>query len=92
MIHGSFDFFFATGGNGAEGAGAGAGATGVCMAGVLISPVVTGGGWTDGGGGVTGGGGGGAGAAGCRPTSAVFGAPVGAVVGPVLRGSATVAG
>jgi hypothetical protein len=98
MINGIFDFFFATGGgNGAEGScAAGAG----CIAGT--SPVDTAG-WSAGGGGGgggvtdTGGGGGGGGvgggAAGGLAISEVLGVvPVGPVVGPVLRGSATVAG
>src|SRR5205085_7548750 len=94
MIHGSFDFFFATGGgNGAEGAGNGADGTtgGACgAAGVLISPVVTrGGGAAEG---VTAGGGGGVAGGVGLPMSDGFAPPAGAVVGPVLRGSATVAG
>ena len=97
MIHGNFDFFFATGGNGAEGAMAGWGAA--------ISPVVArgwstaavGGGGGAGGGVATTGGGGGGGAAGGGvgglPMSEVLAlVPAGPVVGPVLRGSATVAG
>ena len=92
MIHGSFDFFCATGGNGADGAEAGCG--------TAISPVVArdgsiaAGGGAGGGVAATGGGGGAAGGGvGCLPISEVFGvAPVGPVVGPVLRGSATVAG
>jgi len=90
MIQGSFDFFFATGGgNGAEGAGVAA----TIGWGRAISPVVTFGGSTTGGGGggVTGGGAGGDDAGG-PAMSEVFGAPDGPVVGPVLRGSATVAG
>jgi len=101
MIHGSFDFFFATGGgNGAEGAGNGADGTtgGACgAAGVRISPVVTRGGGgaeavTGGGDGDTGGGAGGVAGGVGLAMSAVFAPPAGAVVGPVLRGSATVAG
>src|SRR6185369_8703319 len=79
MIHGSFDFFFATGcgGNGVDGAGCGNGADGAAATtggggGATTSPVVrccgcstAGGG---GGAGVTGGGGGGAG----REMSDVF--------------------
>ena len=87
MIHGNFDFFFATGGNGADGAVPAA--TGDADCGATTSPVVrccccsTRGG---GGGGVTGGGG-----VGGLEISEVLGAdPV--VVGPVLRGNATVAG
>ena len=95
MMYGIFDFFFATGGgNGADGAGADTGGGGC---GVTTSPVVrccgcsTTGGGGGGGVGVTGGGGGGdAGGAG-REMSEVFGA-VELVVGPVLRGNATVAG
>ena len=95
MISGSFDFFFATGGgNGAEGAWT---AAAVCIAGtstVVGATCSAGGG--GGGGGVTvvgGGGGVGGGAAGGLAISEVFGVvPVGPVVGPVLRGSATVAG
>ena len=86
MIHGNFDFCFATGGNGADGADAAA--TGDGAWGVTTSPVVRccccstrGGG---GGAGVGGGVGG-------LEISEVLGAdPV--VVGPVLRGNATVAG
>ena len=98
MINGSFDFFFATAGNGADGA------TAAC-AGAAISPVVARGGSAAGvggaGGGVTGGGGGGGGATYCggaagggvAEISEVLGVDeVGPVVGPVLRGSATVAG
>jgi hypothetical protein len=113
MIHGSFDFFFATGGGkGAEGAaaaGRGAEGTGVgdtVGCGATTSPVVLAGGCSAGGGGggaaVTGGGGGVGGITGGGDItwgggaglemSAVFGAVVvGPVVGPVLRGSATVA-
>ena len=107
MINGAFDFFFAAtgGGNGAEGAGA-ATAGGGCMAGTSVvvgtggSTAAGGGGGgggathCGGGGGVAGGGGGaGGGGVGALPMSAVFGVdPVGPVVGPVLRGSATVAG
>ena len=96
MIHGSFDFFCATGGGkGAEGAGVATADTGGGC-GATTSPVVRacgcsagGGAGGGGGGGVTEGGGGGGGA-GCE-ISAVFGLdPVGPVVGPVLRGSATV--
>ena len=90
IINGTFDFFCATGaGNGAEDAGAWA-------APAVIAGWSTGGG---GGGGVTdtggggGGGGVGGGAAGGLAISEVLGVvPVGPVVGPVLRGSATVAG
>jgi len=98
MINGIFDFFFATGGNGADGA------TATC-GGATISPVVARGGSAAGvggaGGGVTGGGGGGGGATYCGGAggggvariSEVLGfVDVGPVVGPVLRGSATVAG
>ena len=93
MIHGIFDFFFATGGNGAEGATAGCGAA--------ISPVVArigstaaGGGGAGGGGGVaaTGGGGGGGGVGDLPMSEVLGGVPAGPVVGPVLRGNATVAG
>ena len=103
MIHGAFDFFFATGGGkGAEGASAGNGADGgdVTTIGVggraATSPVVRSAGCSIAGGGLTGGGGGGGGGgvAG-REMSDVFGgvAVVGPVVGPVLRGGkATVAG
>ena len=99
MIHGNFDFFVATGGgNGVDGAGAetatAGGAGGGC--GATTSPVVRAGGCigggagVGGGGGVTEGGGGGGGAG--REMSEVFGLdPVGPVVGPVLRGNATVA-
>ena len=98
MIHGTFDFFFATGGggNGAEGA-AGNGAEVAATGGATTSPVVrvgstTGGG--GGGGGVTGGGGGGGGGVAGLEMSDVSGdALAGLVVGPVLRGgNATVAG
>ena len=96
MMYGIFDFFFATGGgNGADGAGAetvggGCGAT--------TSPVVrccgcsTTGGGAGGGGGVTGGGGGGGDGGAGREMSEVFADVVALVVGPVLRGKATVAG
>jgi hypothetical protein len=79
MIHGIFDFFCgaAAGGNGAEGAG-------VAGCGTTTSAVFTF--FSTGGGG--GGGGGGAGeVTGCFDISDVLG-----LVGPVLRGSATVAG
>lgn len=97
MISGTFDFFCATGGggNGVEGA-EGAWTTGSgCIAGT--STVVGAGGGGGGGAAVTGGGGGeggvGGGAAGGFAISEVFGlVSVGPVVGPVLRGSATVAG
>ena len=100
MIHGSFDFFFATGcgGNGADGAGCGNGAdvAGVATTagggGATTSPVVRccGGSTGGGGGGATGGGGGGGAG---REMSDVFGAdPAGPVVGPVLRGNAIVCG
>lgn len=99
MIHGNFDFFFATGGgNGAEGANAGCGAAISPVAARVCSTAVGGGGGGAGGGvATTGGGGGGGGAAGGgvggRPMSEVFGVdPVEPVVGPVFRGSATVAG
>ena len=83
IISGTFDFFFTTGtGSGAEGAG-----------------VETAGGGSAGGGvAATGGGGGAGGGVGVwvawgLAMSEVFGVvPVGPVVGPVLRGSATVAG
>ena len=99
MIHGAFDFFFATGGgNGADGASAGNGAEGgdVTTIGVggraATSPVVRSAGCSTagGGGGLTGGGGGVAG----REMSDVSGdVTAGPVVGPVLRGgNATVAG
>ena len=87
-IHGNFDFFCAaTGccGKGVEGAGAAIAGAGC---GALISPVVDASAAGDGGGG----GGGGVGCGGCLAMSDVFGAPAGPVVGPVLRGSATVAG
>jgi len=94
MISGSFDFFFAGGaGSGADGAGVG-------TAGIGTSAVTccsaAGGGGGGGGAAATGGGGGGGaggGVAGGREMSEVFGVvEVGPVVGPVLRGSATVAG
>ena len=89
MINGIFDFFCATGGgNGAEGAGCVAGTSTVDAACCDASGGGGGGGVTD-----TGGGGGGGGAAGGLAISEVLGEfPVGPVVGPVLRGSATVAG
>ena len=99
MISGTFDFFFATGGgNGVEGADGvedaethGSG----CAAGTS-TVVGAGGGGGGGGAAVTGGGGGGGGvggAAGGFAMSEVFGLDsVGPVVGPVWRGSATVAG
>ena len=102
MMYGIFDFFFATGGgNGADGAGAetgggGCGATTSPVVRVCACPTAGGGGGGGGGAavtGVTGGGGGGGGDAGGagREMSDVFGA-VEPVVGPVLRGKATVAG
>ena len=89
IIHGNFDFFCATGGGkGVEGAGvaiAGAGC------GAMISPVVVFGASAAGGGG---GGGGGVGGGGCclAMSDVVGGTPAGPVVGPVLRGNATVVG
>jgi len=97
MIHGTFDFFFATGGgNGADGA-AGNGADVAATTGAATSPVVRGcstAGGGGGGGGVTGGGGGGGGGVAGLEMSDVSGdALAGLVVGPVLRGgNATVAG
>ena len=97
MIHGNFDFFCATGaaGNGADVGGAyacGSEAEVCCTAGTGgngCEVCAAGGG--GGGGGVHCGGGGGGGGSGFA-MSAVFGALVGAPVGPVFRGSATVAG
>ena len=96
MINGTFDFFFAAGdGSGAEGAGAWTAGPG-CTTGTSAVTFCcwAGGGGAGGGVAATGGGGGGAGggAAGGRAMSEVFGVPVGPVVGPVLRGNATVAG
>ena len=94
MISGTFDFFLATGGgSGAEGAGV---AT-ACAGGAAGTSGVHCGGSAGGGVAATGGGGGGGGAgggvAGGLAMSDVFGVvEVGPVVGPVLRGSATVAG
>ena len=88
MIHGIFDFFWAAaaGGNGADGAGA-VGAGWTIGTSAVIAPESRAAG-VGGGGGFTGAGGGG-GAGGCvaggRAISDVFG-----LVGPVLRGSATV--
>lgn len=98
MIQGVFDFFCAAAeagcGNGAEGAEAGAATS--ATGGAAVS-TIGGGGGAGGGvvamGGITGGGGGGGGVTGgCCEISDVFGVEVGPVVGPVLRGSATVAG
>ena len=102
MIHGTFDFFFASagGGNGADdvdGASAGNGADGeVTTIGVgglaATSPVVRSAGCSGtggGGGGITGGGGGGGvggGVAGREISDVAGDATVGPVVGPVLRG------
>ena len=103
MIHGNFDFFFATGGsNGADGA------TATAACGTAISPVaargdsaagvggagggVTGGGGGGGGGATDCGGGAGGGVAGFEISEVLGFVGVGPVVGPVLRGSATVAG
>ena len=91
MIQGNFDFFCATGGNGAEGAGAGVTCCTGC--GATTSPVVRDDGCSTrggGGGGVTGGGGGGGGAG--LEMSEVLGDEAVGPVGPVLRGNATVAG
>ena len=103
MIHGAFDFFFATGGgSGADGVSAGNGAEGgdVTTIGVggrvATSPVVRSAGCSTaggggGGGGLTGGGGGGV--AGREMSEVAGDVVVGPVVGPVLRGGkATVAG
>ena len=82
MIHGIFDFFCAAaGGNGAEGATAAVGGAGTTTSAVVCFGCST----TGGGGG--GGGGGVGGVTGGRDISEVLGP-----VGPVLRGSATVAG
>jgi len=104
MIHGTFDFFFASagGGNGADGAdGNGAdGVDGVDVTTIGVggraatSPVVRSAGCSTagGGGGLTGGGGGG-GVAGREMPDVSGEVTVGPVVGPVLRGgNATVAG
>lgn len=89
MMYGVFDFFCAAGaGNGAEGADADAtGAAGGIGTSAVVAPSSAGGG--GGGGGVAGGGGGGTGGvvAGGFAMSDVLGR-----VGPVVRGSATVAG
>lgn len=101
MIQGTFDFGFATGGagNGADVAGACCGrgadvARAVCV-GKDCDTCCGGGGGGDtcaGGGGETGGGGGACAGGAAFEMSAVFGAAGGIPVGPVFRGSATVAG
>ena len=92
IISGAFDFFFSTGGgNGADGAWTGDAA---CVAGVVAGDCAAGGGsgatvtGNGGGGGV----GGGVAGGGFAISEVVGLAPVGPVVGPVGRGSATVAG
>ena len=86
MINGILDFFLA-GAAAVGGGGNGADVTGVCTAGAVKGADVCCAEVGGGGGGETGGGGGGGG-----DMSAVSGPRVGVPVGPVLRGSATVAG